>query len=275
MQASDVLTFFFSYIITDYERSNFSVSQCRFEDGVPAQLVPIRSATETPNHSSRNVLLGTIIGSAALLLLLIIASIFVIRKKRRHTRQQVDVRLNQNTTGHQGPLQDPRPSIISSAREIDDNSNTGQIREIPDTGVAELLDELLHEMSPSGPGHETSRSSRILPQVSHELRTHRSSQVMVRTRTYSKGPLCRLKEVPRTRCKEIVTSDDASTIQMVLALSAQHIDHVDQDDASVVTSNLEAQIYSSYMRKPLDLNRTLPPTPISETPQSSPAVADF
>lgn len=98
---------------------------------------------------------------------------------------------------------------------------------------------------------------------------------MVRPRASSNGPFCRVNEVPRKRCEDIVTSDGSSTMQMVLALSAQHIDNVDQDDASDVTSNLEAQIYSSYLRKSLDLNRTLPPTPISETPQSSPAVADF
>jgi len=237
--------------------------------------VSIPSTTEAPNYSRRIVILGISIGLAALIFLLIIAGIFVVRRKRRRVRQQADVGFNHNSTGHQEPLRDPRPSIISSAQEIDDQSNIGLIPEFPDTGVAELLNELLHEMSPSGPGHEASRSSGILPQVSHELRTHRSSQIMVDTRTSSKRPLCRLKEVSRKRCKEVVTFDGASTIQMVLALSARHIDHIDQDDASVVTSNLEAQIYSSYMRKPLDLNRTLPPTPISETPQSSPAVADF
>jgi len=227
------------------------------------------------HHSRRNVVLGTSIGSAAFLLLLVVAIIFVVRRKRRHTRQREDVGLNRNITGHQETLQDPRPSIISYTREIDDNSNIGHIHEIPDTGVAELFNELLYEMSPSEPGHGTARSSGVLPQVSHELRTHRSSQVVVHARTSSKGPLYRLKEVPRKNCKDVVTSDGASTIQMVLALSAQHVDHVDQDDASGVTSNLKAQIYSSYMRKPLDLNRTLPPTPISETPQASPAVADF
>jgi len=237
--------------------------------------VPTPSTTEAPNHSRRIVILGTSIGLTALILLLIIAGIFVVRRKRRRARQQADVGFNHNSTGLQGPVQDPRPSLISSAREIDDNSNNGLILEILDTGLAELLDELLHEMSPSELGHETPRSSGVLPQVSHELRTHRSSQVMVDTRASSNGPLGRMKEVARKHCKDIVTSDGVSPVQVVLAMSGRHVQDSEQDVVSVVTSSLEAQIYSSYMRKPLDLNRTLPPTPISETPQSSPAVADF
>ena len=237
--------------------------------------MPIRSIIEAPNHSRRMAILGTSIGSGVLVLLVLIASILVIRRNRRRTRQQANIGLNHNSTWLREPFQDPRPSTISFTRELDDNSNIGLIPEIPDTGVAELLDELFHEMSLSAPDHARRHSSGIIPQVSHELRTNRSSQVVVRPRAPSNGPFCKVNDVPRKRCKDIVTSDGASTMQMVLVLSAQHIDHVDQDDASEVTSNLEAQIYSSYMRKSLDLNRTLPPTPISETPQSSPAVVDF
>ena len=39
---------------------------------------------------------------------------------------------------------------------------------------------------------------------------------------------------------------------------------------SVRSSNSKPEIYSAYTHGPIDLNRSLPPTPISETPMVSP-----
>ncbi|KAM0796924.1 aspartic peptidase domain-containing protein, partial [Usnea florida] len=71
-----------AYLIVDYERSNFSVSQCRFdEDGIPTDLVAIPSITEKSNHLRRNV--GMSIGAALLLLLATLAAVFAIRRWRQ------------------------------------------------------------------------------------------------------------------------------------------------------------------------------------------------
>lgn len=185
-------------------------------------------------------------GSAALLMI-IIAIIFIVRRKRQHARQQAHHGLNHDVTEHQQPPQDQRLSITNSAQEIDNDNNIGFIREIPDTGLAEMLHELPPEMSPSRPDHDTIPTSKVHPQLSHELRAHRSFQVMEPTRVSSHGPLGRMKEVPERRCEDTMTAEGAPSVEKVLGMSAQPIDHVDKDDASVATSTL-AQIYSSYMR---------------------------
>lgn len=176
--------------------------------------------------------------------------------------------------GNTEPVPDPRSSVPDSAREVGNNSIVGSVREFPDTGVAELLDELLHQLSPTDPRHQTRSGSRAIPEPSYELRSHRSSLILAQTRSSSIGPLYITKQVPRKGRMTIATSDSRSSVQVVLSTAAQQFD-VDEDIASVVTSELKTQIYSSYLRKPLDLNRSLPPTPISETPSTTPILASF
>lgn len=80
-----------AYVIVDYERSNFSVSQALFKDPNPQQIVTIDSvssgdnSTSTFSNSSSRVLsrgttAGIIIGAAAAFLLIILTAIYFFRK---------------------------------------------------------------------------------------------------------------------------------------------------------------------------------------------------
>lgn len=88
-----------SYLTVDYERSRFSVSQARFEDGAVADLIPILSPNETSatdpasgtssDGFSRGALAGTVGGAVAFFFLVVGAiSLLLFWKRRRRRRRQ-------------------------------------------------------------------------------------------------------------------------------------------------------------------------------------------
>lgn len=251
------------YIIVDYERSNFSVSQCRFEDGIQkADLVAIPSAIETPSHIRRNVIIGTSIGTVSFLLLATFLVLFATRRWRRTTTTQH----SNEATDPPIPSQEPRALIVSSAREIGHNSMVLPLRELPDSAK-----ELLNEQPPLGSGNEIFEISEALPPESHELRIGRSSHVMVETHTADRWKIMIPTKLPRKSWTSVASCDGAPGVETIVAASAQRKE-MSMDGGSIVTSNLEAEIYSLYLRPSLDLDRSLPPTPISESPQVSPCL---
>ncbi|MCJ1264534.1 hypothetical protein MMC22_004406 [Lobaria immixta] len=91
-----------AYIIVDYERSNFSVSQALFKDPNPKQIVTIDSVSsaETPKPASsqpsfrvvsRGAIAGIALGAAAALL---VTCLFVISLYRKHIFRQSTERRN-------------------------------------------------------------------------------------------------------------------------------------------------------------------------------------
>lgn len=268
-----------SYIITDYERSNFSVSQARFEDGLPSELVTIPSTSPPPaspvshnnaeNPSQKQgrhmIIIGSSIGAAFFLLCTVLAIVYCLHRRYAKLR-------NQGGTQEPPPLPPDRgPSGLTacSVREIGNNSIIGLVRELPETGRVALLDI----QSPLGSGNEMPEMVGTVPVTVHELRTHRSSQekLMIkgdRTRTRK---LFNPPQVSGHSCIGIYSANGPRLIKPTTSTSARQSILRKSIDFDV----LRAEIYAAYLRKPLDLNRSLPPTPISDSPMVSPTGPTF
>ena len=250
------------YIIVDYERSKFSVSQCRFEDGVSTDLVAISSATEISNHSRRNVAIGTSIGVTSLLLLAAFSAIFVVGRWRQKKSSQ----LSSEATEPHTPFQEPRAPVVSLARQIGHNSMFSPFRELSDSAKAEV--ELLNEQAPSGSGKEIFEMTEDLLPVSHELRTNRGPHVMVQTRNPNSNKIFKSTKIRGESWPSFASSGGACVETVISASNKRKESNMDR--ASIITSVVEAEIYALYIRESLDLDRSLPPTPIPESPQLSP-----
>ena len=148
----------FRYLITNYEYSNFSVSQARFEDGLRENIIAIPSANPptTPKSQSglsHNSIIGLSVGLTALLVLIVVLVYFTRKRLRKHSRK------NDTSNNSGSPVFSPeiKPANLSALHEIDNNSLV-QFRELPDSGKVELLDG----NSPSGSGnalHEIDNNS--------------------------------------------------------------------------------------------------------------------
>ena len=249
------------YIIVNYEQSNFSVSQCRFEDGVPADLVAIPSATEIPSHLRRNLAIGTSIGAASFLLLATFAVLFAIRRWRR----KASVRPSSEATEPRISSQEPRALILSSPREIDHNSMVQHFHDLPNSARAELL----NEQAPSGSGNEIFEISEPLSR-----KISQGPHIMVQRGTADRWRILFPTKIPRKSWTSLASSADAPRVETEVSASTQRKEG-NMDKASIVTSNLEAQIISLYLGNSPDLDRSLPPTPISESLQVSPVLESF
>lgn len=95
------LTYCPSYVIADYERRNFSISQCTWAPNAQQHVVPINSLTESPpppspkaHKLSGGAIAGIIIGSiTGFLALSLLAYFFIWRKlfrKHAHTPSKDD-----------------------------------------------------------------------------------------------------------------------------------------------------------------------------------------
>ena len=229
----------------------------------------IPSAAEIPNHLHRNVAIGTSIGVALFLLLTTLAAVFAIRRWRQKRKTQSSSEATEPPTSSQ----DPRALSFKYTREIGHNEMAEPFRELPDTAKARV--ELLNEQAPSGSGNEIFEMPEVVPAVSHELRADRGSHVMVQTRTADRWKIFTSTKILRKSWTTLASSDRAICVETAISASPLQQKGIGIDRSSIRTSNLEAEIYSLYIRKSLDLNRSLPPTPISESPQISPVLAKF
>ena len=169
------------------------------------------------------------------------------------------------------PFQEPRALIISPAREIRHSSMFSPFRELPDRAKAKV--ELLNEQAPSASGNEIPEMSEAFPPVSHELRTKRGSHVMVQTRNADSCKIFKSTKISRKSRSSFASSGGACVETVISASNQRKASNMDR--ASIITSNIAAEIYPLYIRESLDLNRSLPPTPILESPQLSPVLAKF
>ena len=161
--------------------------------------------------------------------------------------------------------------MVRSAQEIDHNSMAGNVRELPDSTRAKV--ELPSEQAPLAPDNEIFEMSEAPPPIPHESKPGRGSHVMVQERTADTWKIFFPTKIPRRSWMSVASSDSAPCVETVISASAQRKE-LNMDEASIITSNLEADILSLYVRTPLDLNRSLAPTPISESPQVSPTLRD-
>lgn len=129
-------------------------------------LVAIPSLRETHSHIRRNVTLGASIGAVNFLLLVFLGIFLAIRRKRKRRANGHAVN---DTQEPPTLLCEPRALRTSSRpREIDHNSVVGPLRELPNTGIVELLDDHF----PTGSGNEILEVSEI--PAAYELKTHGS-----------------------------------------------------------------------------------------------------
>lgn len=234
---------------------------------MPTDLVAIQSATKTPNHMRRNVLIGIILGTATFLLITTFAATFVMRRWRRRKITQ----LRSEAVPVRAPSQEPRRSNDRLAQEIGHNSLVGPFRELSDNAKARA--ELLNEQAPSGSGKEIPEMSDALPIISHELGTNRSSPVMAQTRTADRWKIFAPTKSSTKSWTSFASSDRAPCPEIIVSASQRK--ETETEKESIVNANIEAEIHSLYTRRSLDLNRSLPPTPISESPQMSPVLGGF
>ena len=218
-----------------------------------------------PNHHRRNVAIGTSIGTASFLLFAALAAFFAIRRWRQKTTTQRNSEVTQPPT----LFREPRALMTSSAQDIDHNSMAGNVRELPDKTTARV--ELPSEQAPLALDNEIFEMSEAPPPIPHESRPDWGSQVMVQERTADTWKILFPTSMPRRSWTSVASSDGTPCVETVISASAQSKE-LNMDEVSIITSNLEAEILSLYVRTPLDLNRSLSPTPISESPQVSPAL---
>ena len=180
-------------------------------------------------------------------------------------------RLSSEVTEPPTSSQQPRASSFKYAPEIGYNSTVEPFHELPDSAKARV--ELLNEQTPSGSCIEISEMPDVPPPISHELRADRDSHVMVHTRTADRWKIFTSTKISRKSWTSLALSDRATCAETATSTSPLQRKGISIGASSIDTSNPEAEIYSLYIRKSLDLNRSLPPTPISESPQISPVLA--
>ncbi len=77
----------------------------------------------------------------------------------------------------------------------------GPVRELPNSAKAK--EELLNMQAPSGSGNEVAEMSEALAPVSDELRTNRSSHVMVQTRNPNRCKIFTSTKISREKLAEL------------------------------------------------------------------------
>ena len=276
-----------SYIITDYERSSFSVSQSRFETNSPVDLVSIQSIDKTDesvpgpsaspsvvlghDHRHRDIVIGASVGAVVSLFLVIVAIFLAIRMRRRRTQKREASQVRYDNTK---PYDEKPVELLASvgvyAQEIGNNSLIWPCREVPENGMVELPDE----DSPSDDHILSSRTSNI-PLPDEVAPQNRQSSQFITTSDMRNLRRTHLSTaMSRSRRANSAPSNGTSDFETMIFACSQSEDF-DPEVDSITTSNTKTAIYSSYLREPLDLDRSLPPTPISESPQDSPLNANF
>ncbi len=251
------------YLITNYENSTFSLSQCRFDQGVEKNIVPINaknldstaspSATNLPRSSSHlnlRSILGITAGIVIFLILITLMTTCILRKRQSARRREHDKGTPDPTT----PLGEVKTQRDLPLREIDENSLCG-IREAPDNGKAEL---------------QAPRSLKELPDTGKaELRDAISTKSL-------EFPPQELPSLDHAWLSELMPSDKkaAPTAKSKFALTVStEYRHGHKTRRSELGISHHSSRGARIFRRAPNLDRSLPPTPISESPQVSAAVS--
>ncbi|MAD83081.1 MAG: hypothetical protein CL912_08955 [Deltaproteobacteria bacterium] len=145
-----------AYVVADYERKNFSVSQCKW-DSSPQNIVtifPPSDSTDNPETKPSGLPVGAIAGIAAgggvLLIVLAVVLYFCSWKPRRRKRKTAELAANEVAVQNQQPQEYIKPEL--DANEVSLNQKPGiQIHETEGSGVfapVEIGDnpDIVHEM---------------------------------------------------------------------------------------------------------------------------------
>lgn len=274
-----------AYLTTDYGHGNFSVSQCRFEEPMKPDIVPILSDnsitttdsalgpssvnTARPDQTSHlgrqkiiGISVGAVLGFLLLLALCCWPCIARYRRKRRsvlRTRavlssaEEIQRVFEVNTGPPQASVNRSTPSLQSimglyvtnndPVPEINTNS-WNFLREVPDNGRAEL---------PENPR---------LCELSHTVHSATSEDLIPRTRA-EPGPKPPLS--PRRRRGLVMSTggilSTGNIVKYWMSLTGLRVSQ---------SENPISAEFSTFARpKRSYLEKSLPTTPISESPQES------
>lgn len=267
-----------AYVITDYSRGNFSVSQCRFEESMKPNLMPILPANtnltvdpapkptmpqDKGSYLGRTKIAGITVGaSLGFLLLFTLCCWPRIARCRRRWRRGSEIKANVSsrediqrafgTSYHlfHTPVKQSTPSFSLAKgfhgpkmlQEIDTSSWNGA-REVPNNYKVELPEnakrfELSYSISPTPPEQltrPTDAAQRLQPPTT-----------------------------PRRRHGSILTSGILSPGNIV-----RHWMRINDLRSSRGESPTSGRTSASAPSKPSFLEKPLPPTPDSESPQES------
>lgn len=221
-------------------------------DVIKPDIVAI-SLASTESHSGRTIKMGVSLGVIAFSLLSLIAVVLAMKKKKKKKEKcnHHDRERNHDTLDFTEPQQ-------QSIQEISMDSLIGPHRELPDSGRAELLDVA----KPSGSGNEVSELSGPSEPVAHELvDPFAPAAYELMTHGTSEGRSMIQNHNARNKYTIFVANDMARESWTRIGTST--------DDPRVETT------ICSQKSKTVDVDRSLPPTPISESPQVSPVIANF
>ncbi|KAG8527771.1 uncharacterized protein KY384_007925 [Bacidia gigantensis] len=235
-----------AYLSVNYEYSNFSVSQSKFNLDDSHNIIAFPPKTDRPNlvshHRKQPLNTGGIIGGsigAGVLVILVVAFLILwIRKKKRKSKP-MEVERNKSVS-------DPsslQAATISPMNEI----GRKETPEILDTG---RMLELLDTETPSGSGNVIHELPSPVATRKRELRSCSWSDEPPRGRSQGRQRL-RPIELPAT-----ITS-------------------AKREARRIAAWNYGSEIRGLTIRpsrdlRNVDLDRSLPPTPVSESPQLSP-----
>ena len=219
---------FLSYLATNYEFNNFSISQSVFDDAASPNLVALPSndtvLESRQDDTRRKLATGTAVGVGMFLIIVAAAIILVFRSRRKRSR----------TTDSQPAipqlLQDPEIPIPET-QEIGHNSLNGSPLELQDAGRAELLD---HHMQ-TGSGNVMNELPQVDPSTELEEVVLRSSILPQSRHAQDRGSLS-ASSLANTRSRRSVS------IVAVVAL----------DEADLSTESVD---------QTLPINKPLPSTP--------------
>ena len=263
------------YLITNYENFSFSVSQAKFEEDLPEQIIaipsknntalprgpiPSRNTTAIPRGSSpvsKKTTVGLSLGTTTGVLLLMFVLIFAIRKWRGRGRIPRKLHLD-------------GVELSNSIHEIDSNSLYWKYRELDDSGKAELADKqwpsgsgkTIQEMPPHSP-----------PPFIYELRTGRSltNESSISANRFSGSANKRTSWEVGSRSDK---SKKLSSIKTIESTSTRQTSSR-QRPSRAPYPKADKTVRSPLQRQPVGFDRSLPTTPISESLQSSPVVVSF
>ncbi|KAL8785603.1 MAG: hypothetical protein Q9213_003257 [Squamulea squamosa] len=270
-----------AYITTDYEHANFSVSQCKFEEPVKKEIVPILpakldtissspptpSSTAGPHQSAtlplnRQGIIGVVVGSVlgAMVLVAVCTKLYLFWARRNRLQSSSKTALLSSSEeiqpehlGNRVALQCPAHWETSSEHSFTSFDKPNQAT------VREMLTDNWHL-----PGELHGTDMTELPGRTRIFELPHFGSQLPKPRSISGRAL--IPPSPRRRYgvyqPTTSSSSPSNTVSRFKRLDSRRTS-LSETSTSRERVSTVARLESAY----LDLDRSLPPTPISESPQ--------
>ena len=197
-------------------------------------IVPTNGSHIVPtngSHVSRKTVVGISIGVTAFVTLITLVLNFAVRRWRNNAKSR-----KSNISGASGTVRELEPLTVIPAREIGHNSSYGVYKELHNS----LKVELLNEQSPSGSGLEMTELPQSLSPV-----------------------LCNPKSRPDSRKAPLARDLYAENRWTILVSTGTIRESWTSVQSAVLTPYIEKLITTSPRRLLLNVNKALPPVPVS------------